>query len=298
MNTFRSPEKGVSGLYTATYKYDELCLVLQREDIEMARKMLEAGADIEAKNCSGYTPLQYATDQDLVDKVKLLIDYGADVRAVHRGGDQTPLHIASMFDKGGETAQLLIDGGANIESRDPVGHTPLLGAAETGCLSAAKVLILNGADVNVFDRNRLTALHSASSPWNWHETTPLHFASDNASFVELLINNGANVNALSHNGLTSLHLAILGGHAGIVSILIEKSADMGAITQDGRTVDDMIKSLYRKDPEAAVLIQTEVERARALRREAFAMGYNGRLGLGTLVNWLSGEELRMVLRWI
>jgi ankyrin repeat protein len=295
MNTFRSPEKG-GGWYT---KYESLCFVLEWEDIEMARKMLDAGADIETKrNYGGYTPLQYAVDENWIDKVKLLIDYRADVHAVHKGRRQTPLHIASTFDKGGETAQLLIDGGANIESRDYSGGTPLIEAAGTGCLSAAKVLILNGADVNAFDKNHVTALHLVSDPWNWHETTPLHFASDNASFVELLINNGANVNALSHNGLTSLHFAILGGHAGIVSILIEKGADIGAITPDGRTVDDMIESLYRKHPEAAVLIKTEVERARALRHEAFAMGYHERLGAGSLVNWLSGEELRMVLEHI
>jgi ankyrin repeat protein len=296
MDTFRPPGRG--GRAIRTGRYVSLCFVLEMGDIEMARKMLEAGADIEAKNWCGYTPLEYATNLDLIDKVKLLIDYGANVNAVRRVSGKTPLYQTSCSYKGGEIAQLLINGGADIESRAFSGVTPLIEAAYKGCWSTAKVLVSNGADVNAFTENHVTALHYASGTYNWHETTPLHFASDNASFVELLINNGANVNALGYNGLTSLHIAILGGRTGIVSILIENGADMGAITPDGRTVDDMIESLYRKDPEAAVLIKTEVERARALRSEAFAMGHHKRLGAGSLVNWLSADELRMVLRRI
>jgi ankyrin repeat protein len=149
-----------------------------------------------------------------------------------------------------------------------------------------KMLIDAGAVVD--ERNYVEGLNS--------NTTPLMGASGigYSSAVELLISNGADVNAVDSWGFTSLHFAICGGHVDIVAMLIDNGADITAVTDKGENVDDMIGLISGRYPEAAVLINEEIERARAPLRAAFAMGNHERLGERSLVQWLSAEEMRMV----
>jgi ankyrin repeat protein len=250
MNTFLGPVS--TGPYPHTYRYDQLRFVLGYEDIEMARKMLLAGADIEARSSPlNDTPLHFAVCKRMFEKAKLLLENGANVNVVTGSWGITPLHSAASNGNSAETAQLLIDYGADMEARDGSGATPLVRAANNrnnGYAPVAEVLLKNGADVNAFDRK----------------------------------------------GMTPFHYAVGNGHVDVVHILIEYGANMLIVSNDCRTAEDMIKLLYTRDPEAAVLIEAEIERARAPLRAAFAMGNHERLGERSLVQWLSAEEMRMV----
>jgi predicted Fe-Mo cluster-binding NifX family protein len=184
--------------------------------------------------------------------------------------------------------KLLIEYGANVNAVSDGDRRTPLHIASTKSRGGETVKMLLDAGAVVDERNYVEGLHS--------NTTPLMSASGigYSSAVELLISNGADVNAVTSLGYTSLHFAICGCNLDIVAMLINNGADMTAVTNNGENVDDMIGWIYERYPEKAVLIEAEIERARAPLREAFAMGNHERLGARSLVQWLSAEEMRMV----
>ena len=89
-------------------------------NIEAVKKHLAAGADVNAKDENGETPLHLAPTKETAE---LLIAEGADVNAKSRSG-HTSLHLAAI---GGqkEIAELLIAAGADVNAKDEDGGTPL-----------------------------------------------------------------------------------------------------------------------------------------------------------------------------
>jgi len=87
-------------------------------------------------------PLHDAAFEGDADTVRMLIEAGADVNAKDAHG-ATPLHLAVA-----NTARVLIEAGADVNAEDPYGQTPLHGAAFEGDADTAQVLIEAGADVN------------------------------------------------------------------------------------------------------------------------------------------------------
>ncbi|RYP75956.1 hypothetical protein DL771_002028 [Monosporascus sp. 5C6A] len=85
----------------------------------VSRLLLDRGADIEAKNNIGYTPLLGAAFEGYETVVKLLLDRGADIEAEDKSGITSLLWAA---DKGHKTVvELLLDKGADIKVKDESG---------------------------------------------------------------------------------------------------------------------------------------------------------------------------------
>ena len=95
-------------------------------EIEAVKQHLAAGADVNAKNKRGGTPLHSAAAKEHENIAELLIAKGADVNAKNNEG-RTPLHYATGtgWQGGYEIAKLLISKGADVNVKNVGGHTPL-----------------------------------------------------------------------------------------------------------------------------------------------------------------------------
>jgi ankyrin repeat protein len=114
------------------------------------RRLLERGADPNAENEAHMTPLHYAA-QDCPEAIPILLKYGADPNVGDEGG-LTPLHVAAL--RGSVEAVRALILYANVNARDEKGRTPLHVALEYGYCDAALLLLQHGADVKHNRRRR------------------------------------------------------------------------------------------------------------------------------------------------
>jgi len=128
-------------------------------DTEEVRRLLDGGADVNARDTSEWTPLHLAASKSHVETTALLLDRGADVDAKEDVG-WTPLHVAARF---GHTkvGALLIERGADVNARDGGDQTPLHTAARAGETEAVNLLLDFGADARARDNGRETPSHRA-----------------------------------------------------------------------------------------------------------------------------------------
>jgi ankyrin repeat protein len=136
-------------------------------DANAVRLMLDHGADVNAFDGLGRTPLMYAAASDLLalDVVKLLIERGADVNAINRhkqGGDSglTALDIAKLH---GDTpiVELLVNSGAKGTSPQP----PALKPRKENTIQAAiqgSIPLLQRADANFVPKAACVSCHNNS----------------------------------------------------------------------------------------------------------------------------------------
>ena len=170
----------------------------QAADMEFenaVRYLLSKQVDVNALEENGFTPLDLAAMKGNVSIAKLLIEKGARLDVVDKFHD-TPLdHAINPFKKTEskyELIKLLIDKGAPIngtEESDP----SIFCAIGTGENKALKILIQNGADVNIFDRPGQTPLMQAID-------------SQNVEGFKILIMNGADINKKSKYGYSVIDL--------------------------------------------------------------------------------------------
>lgn len=108
-------------------------------DADMVRALIEAGANVNAKDDYGYTPLHRAAGRSRVYIAGMLIEAGADVNASDIFG-MTPLHEAAINGDAGDVASVLIEAGADVNAKDDYGKTPLHMAAERGHADMVRLL--------------------------------------------------------------------------------------------------------------------------------------------------------------
>ena len=112
--------------------------------LEIAKKMLDHGASVDARTHHYTTPLMLSSIHGPVEFVELLLAYGAEIDAADKDG-QTALHQATSLQKV-EIMAALVENGANVNAKDTYGFTPLHHAAETGRVSKVRYLMDNGAN--------------------------------------------------------------------------------------------------------------------------------------------------------
>ena len=133
-------------------------------DIDAVKQHIAAGADVNENVLS--TPLHAAALNGHKEIAELLIAKGADVDAKDALGN-TPLYNTISFnaalDGYKEIAELLIHNSADVNAQDKNGNTPLHEAATSGLKEVVELLIANGADVNAKKKFGRTPLHGAAT---------------------------------------------------------------------------------------------------------------------------------------
>jgi ankyrin repeat protein len=190
-------------------------------------------------------------DKDTI-KIEQLLQSGVDMNTQHPTSGTTVLMIASSYYYYDDMVDYLIRKGAKLDLQDSEGKTALLWAASNS-LPNAKILVANGANVNINANDGMTPFLQATlgvssgkvsielcdllrkngakinasltkkSVMGW---TALHYAAINgdAELVKYLIKYGANVNKSTGEGSTPLYLAKLGNHEDVISVLKKAGA--------------------------------------------------------------------------
>lgn len=117
---------------------------VERGDLADVKRHLQRGADVNAKDEGGRTPLHWAAYGANKDVVECLINSGAAVNARDEI-DWTPLHLAA-WGGGKDVAELLIDKGADVSVKNKNGLTPLHEAEGNGHTETAELLKRHGAE--------------------------------------------------------------------------------------------------------------------------------------------------------
>ncbi|KAN0137681.1 Ankyrin repeat-containing domain protein [Lactarius tabidus] len=230
--------------------------------IEVARMLLERGADVNFKNDEGLAPLQRASQVPQEGKsvvMRLLLDYGANADLYDKRRN-TPLHFAAS-EGHLEVARMLLERGADVNSKNDEGLTPLQRASQIqqeGKSDIMRLLLDYGANANVYDKRRNTPLHFAASEGhlevvrmllelgadvnskNEKGLTPLLQAlqgrrEGHRDIIQLLLDHGANVNMHDKRRNTPLHFAASEGHFEVARILLEHGADVNSQNDEGLT---------------------------------------------------------------
>ena len=132
----------------------------ERGHVDLARLLIEYGADVAARNKDETTPLHGASDVGDVNLAQLLIEYGADAAA--RSKDGAPLCRACLRDDM-DMARLIEHGGADVAGQNIMnGMTLLHMTSELANLDLARLLIEHGVDAAAQNKKGLTPLHGAS----------------------------------------------------------------------------------------------------------------------------------------
>ena len=193
----------------------------------------------------------------------LLCQHGADVDAKDSDGE-TPLAIASG--RGNlKVATVLLAEGANITAKSVTGRTPLHFAAQSGHLHVVTLLTKRGAQMNAKDNAGYLALHYAAkyghlevATFLYHGKTDLllHLTAmmGNTDSTALLLKQGkTDVNKRDDDGMVPLHHAATHGHTDLVSLLLWNGADVNAKDNNGMMPLHMTARMGHVDVAALLL---------------------------------------------
>jgi len=196
-------------------------------DIEKVRQLLDEGADVNIRTpYSKQTPLHWSVWQSDIAIMNLLIERGADVEA-RDSNEMTPLHLLSTSQKKERAGALLclLGEGAQVNTVDKFGASPLHIAAHNNSADFVKILLEHGADIEMKQEEYgTTPLFTAVLSWK-----------PGVESMAVLIGHGADVNARDETLRTPLFYAVTRADAERLVFLLEKGADINAQANDGET---------------------------------------------------------------
>jgi ankyrin repeat protein/mono/diheme cytochrome c family protein len=226
---------------------------------------------------SGDTPLHLAAFRGDGNALDALLAQGADANALNRAG-ATPLHYGVTSER---IVAALLSHGAKPDVASNIGVTPLLGAvAIPDSFPVVRRLVAAGANVNVRrqaaggplananvlavasvggDMRTIALLLDRGAEVNPAQGAPpltvaaLH---GRPELVRLYLDHGANLDANVGMAGSALNAALLSGHQDVAKLLIERGADLRLKSLRGYATPPMVWSAYNDagDPTIARLL--------------------------------------------
>lgn len=198
-----------------TVMNEQLIAAAERGDTATVLQLLANGAEINARDARGRTPVMAATHGNQVETVRALLGAGADINIRDNRMDNPFLYAGAegLLD----ILKLTINADADTRLTNRFGGTALIPAAERGHVEIVTEL-LTRTDVNVNHINNLgwTALLEAIILSNGDER--------HQQIVQLLVDHGADVQIADRDGVTPLRHARARGFTEIERILINAGA--------------------------------------------------------------------------
>lgn len=196
---------------------DGLYQAIRTNNVARLNTMLAGGANVNAKDERGVTPLMYAAWVGSPEAMKLLLDRGADPNLTNSSGSTALMMGATEIAK----VRMLVERGADVNKATPRGRTALLLAAMSEpSADIVRLLIGAGADVKAVDAFNTTFLNAAA------------FGND-AATVRMALDAGVEVDAVDFQGFTPLMNASSNGNLAAVKMLLAKGANVNAVSGDG-----------------------------------------------------------------
>ncbi len=262
-----------------------LMLALDNDHNEVAKLLLDRGANPHVWDWWGRTALYLAVDRKAVAEVGAADVFGANkksppvdpppagVKPVSRmeilnavlatGVDPNPQLNMHRPSRSGNVGRFI----------DPLlstGCTPLMRAAIVGDLEVMKALVAKGASPNITGMG-LTPFLVAAGVGSGVRLAPSVDA--NMEAVELMLKNGADVNAQvtgtttynmriarsasTNEGMTALHVAVQRGNVALVRTLLANGINRELRDHDGRRASDILDTLMKGGAKPAALSATE-----------------------------------------
>jgi ankyrin repeat protein len=248
--------------------------------VDVAKLLLNAGADVNAREANDITPLLMAISNNNMAAAQYLLGHGGDVNAQDWYG-RSPLWEAvnvrnlyvhnATFKNGIDRAPVLelikaiLAAGANVNARtketppfrhhlleitgslewvDFTGQTPFLTAALAGDITVMKLLLQHGADPRINTFGGTSPLMAAAGV-NWVVAqTWTEGPQQLLEAVKLCHELGMDVNQANSMGVTALHGAANRGSDDIIRYLVENGADLTAQDNEHRSALDWAKGVF------------------------------------------------------
>jgi ankyrin repeat protein len=232
-----------------------LTFAAREGDLDSAKKLLDAGADVNQATEYGWTPLLTAVNNRNYRLAQLLIDRGADVNRPNKGG-WTPLYLAvdNRNIEGGDypvpkpdidhleviTSLLAKGANPNAKVKDNTltrtiftmqwffedGATPFIRASQSSDVVLMKALLDKGADPKAVTANGDSALTAAAGIGWVDGVTYERSPAENLEAVKLLLDLGVDPNHANNEGRTALMGAALKGRPDVIRLLVERGAKL------------------------------------------------------------------------
>ncbi len=210
-------------------------------DQETVKALLAAGANVNASNRDGFTPLyRRPAPMATLAMVEILLKAGADANSFQAQG-QTVLMTAARAGNA-EAVKALLDHGAEVNAKETWrGQTALMWATAENHPDVVQVLVDHGAEVNavssVFDFSGMKT-KPGDVPMHFPRGgfTALLFAARGGftDCAKILLEHGADIKIADPDGTSALVLAIINGHFDTAGFLLDRKADPNAADQYGR----------------------------------------------------------------
>ncbi len=196
---------------------------IMSNETEIARRLLQLGANGSSVNQAGETAICFAVKRGMTEMVSVLLEFHTNPDVPNSDGTR-PIHVACDF---GYTAivQKLLDHGSNPAIPVPstasnVGFTPLMLAARRGHTEVINLLHRIGADMNTQKEDGYSALHLTAL--NGH-----------VEALKALIKAEANTEISEQNGFCPLHVAVRNQQFEASTALLTGGSDPGAVGPSG-----------------------------------------------------------------